>query len=158
MRPERLIGLLALSATVFFPGVAAAANLLPLPPAPSSLLDDKATTSPSPKPPSRDHQGSLGEYFRLEAQKKLLKTEAANAALKKEISAKDPLRLEEGGAGPSVAVAVGMGRKRRAVLVWPNGRRMEVSLGENLPWGRVSRIDGTGVRIGSHLYLYSGRR
>ena len=158
MRPERLIGLLALSATVFFPGVASAANLLPPPPAPSSLLESNAPPSPSQKTPLSGHQGSLREYFRLEAQKKLLKTEAANAALKKEISAKDPLRLEEGGAGPSVAVAVGMGRKRRAVLVWPNGRRMEVSLGENLPWGRVSRIDGTGVRIGSHLYLYSGRR
>ena len=158
MRPERLIGLLALSATVLFPGVASAANLLPPPPPPSSLLDDNATTSPSSKTPRRDHQGSLGEYFRLQAQKKLLKTEAANAALKKEISAKDPLRFEEGGGGPSVAVAAGMGNRRRAVLVWPNGRRMEVSLGEKLPWGRVSRIDGTGVRIGSHLYLYSGRR
>ncbi len=158
MRPERLIGLLALSVTVFFSGVASAENLLPLPPAPSSLLEGNATPSLSPKTPRRDHQGSLSKYFRLEAQKKLLKTEAANAALKKEIAAKDPLRLEEGGGGPSVAVAAGMGNKRRAVLVWPNGRRMEVSLGETLPWGRVSRIDGTGVRIGSHLYLYSGRR
>lgn len=45
-------------------------------------------------------------------------------------------------------LAAGIQGHRYAVLAWPDGRRIRVRQGENLPDGeRVERIDGSGVTI-----------
>ncbi|MCL4485103.1 MAG: hypothetical protein M1537_01990 [Nitrospirae bacterium] len=92
----------------------------------------------------------MGSLFELNRQETLLKKEIAIKRLKKQLSGRRPKKIIDTGTqgSPVTLLAAGIAGKRYAVLSFPDGRKIRVREGENLPDGtRVLRIDGSGVSV-----------
>ena len=106
---------------------------------PSGSLPDEGSGRPS-----------MGSLFELNRQETLLKKEIAIKRLKKQLSGRRPKKIIDTGTqgSPVTLLAAGIAGKRYAVLSFPDGRKIRVREGENLPDGtRVLRIDGSGVSV-----------
>jgi hypothetical protein len=91
---------------------------------------------------------SLGEVFKLDHEERVLEKRIKIKKLKDQLKEKPKIR-EAGEKGDPVAVSsAGMDDHRFAVLSWPDGREIRISLLERLPDGsKVVRIDGSGVEV-----------
>lgn len=132
----------ALSGTVDkapFPGPTEKRN----PGEPSSLPSDSL-------PDEGSGRQSMGSLFDLNRQETLLKKEISIKRLKKQLSGRRPKKIIDTGSkgSPVTLLAAGIAGKRYAVLSFPDGRKIRVREGENLPDGtRILRIDGSGVSV-----------